>query len=602
MITFDGDRSLKRKWFAKKQLANIQEIDVPAKAVQWDGFNFKVWQLGEELNGGRVTAPMGAVVLCSSENGVKISVADCWNGGFTSNSDLYTIYYPADGNSPLIKVFDMPTEEDVIADENSTVKFRPMGMLSPYGLIDGNTLGPDTVWVRDQVCLPNLIPYKQAEAFWISVDDNVFIDLNNNGSADFPKYIFDNTLIFYSSNGSNLGGRKTVSLQVGGGDPMAGATQPWRITQQLSSDWQVQHQIVSYEAEDSRFICAWNFQFPNTWPIYLDEVIPSGTMPTELRTILLDIEGITASWPLGYYSFLHNGEQVFLHVNNATNTFPWTASSPSAAYFSAHPEDESWKLSYTYSVGSLRYVIDSSQFISLLDSMTPLDVLGDWEVAKRMLGQFVPYPNATWACPYDSIMFHASDGNIYVWTRKYGAVYFSPAGLFSASVIVPTEVSAENGVRPEITYAGSFDSVPLYLCVCNKVKEEIKAVYYGSPFTSWTKLPGVDTWLTLVYVRPAKVSPTEIFLIGVVKETIDEVEYYSFACLDWALDSEGVASTDLWKKLGRLPFSVTDNDNFSAALFGGGALVDNLTEYLSPPPTLPQMPVGPYDKYAIGLP
>ena len=88
MIRTDGDRSLKRLWFAKKQLANIQNIDVPAKAVQWDGFNFKVWQLGEELNGGRVTAPMGAVVLCSSENGVKISVADCWNGGFTSNSDL----------------------------------------------------------------------------------------------------------------------------------------------------------------------------------------------------------------------------------------------------------------------------------------------------------------------------------------------------------------------------------------------------------------------------------------------------------------------------------------------------------------------------------
>jgi len=35
MITFDGDRSLKRKWFAKKQLAIIQEIDVPAKAVQF---------------------------------------------------------------------------------------------------------------------------------------------------------------------------------------------------------------------------------------------------------------------------------------------------------------------------------------------------------------------------------------------------------------------------------------------------------------------------------------------------------------------------------------------------------------------------------------
>jgi len=602
MITFDGDRSLKRKWFAKKQLAIIQEMDVPAKVINWDGFTFRAWQQGEDLNGGRVTAPMGAVVACSSESGIKISVADYWAGAFTSYTDLHVIYYPADGNSPLIKVLNLPSETDVIADGNSTIKFRPMGMLSPYGLIDGNTVGPDTVWVRDQVCLPNLIPYKQAEAFLVSVDDNVFIDLNNNGSADFPKYIFDNTLLFYSSNGSNLGGRKTVSLQVGGGDPMAGAYQPWRITQQLSNDWQVQHQFAGYEAVESRFICAWNFQFPNTWPIYLDEVIPEGTMPTGLRDVVLDIEGITASWPMGYYSFLHGEEQVFLHLNNATNTEPWTASSPSAEYFSAHPEHENWKLSYTYSVGNLNYVIDSSQFISLLASMTTLDVEGDWEVAKRMLQQFVPYPNADWGCPYDSIMFHASDGNVYVWTRKYGSVYFSPTGLFSASVVVPVEVSAENGVRPEITYAGSFDSVPLYLCICNKVKEEVKAVYYGSPFTTWAELPGTETGITLVHVRPVTVTPTKIFLLGVVKETIESVEYYSFACLDWSIDSEGVPSAELWNKLGRLPFTVTDNDNFAVALFGDDQLVKDLASYLSPPPTLPQMPVGPYDKYAIGLP
>jgi len=88
MITFDGDRSLKRRWFAKKKLAAIKEMDIPSACPVWDGFRFKVWQLGD-IDGGRVTAPMGAVVACSTQDGIKIAVADYWAGGF--NPGVYYV-------------------------------------------------------------------------------------------------------------------------------------------------------------------------------------------------------------------------------------------------------------------------------------------------------------------------------------------------------------------------------------------------------------------------------------------------------------------------------------------------------------------------------
>jgi len=48
MIVCDGDRSLKRKWFARKKLASIIEMDIPAAAVKFDGFVIRVRQIDGE--------------------------------------------------------------------------------------------------------------------------------------------------------------------------------------------------------------------------------------------------------------------------------------------------------------------------------------------------------------------------------------------------------------------------------------------------------------------------------------------------------------------------------------------------------------------------
>ena len=603
MITFDGDRSKKRKWFANKQLAVIKDIDVPAKAVQWDGFTFKVWQQGD-LSGGRVTAPMGAVVAISNDDGISLVVSDYWAGGFNSYVPLNIIYYAAEGNTPVIKVFNLTSAEDVAADGNQTVLFAPMLGTSPFGLVGGTTPGPDTVWVQDYACASNLFPFSGAEGFRLSVADNLFIDFNNSGIADFPKYSFDSSVMFYSSDGSNLGGRRTLTLQVGGGEEMAGSIQPLRTAQHLTSNRMVLHQFYYYETYNSKYICAWDFDLPSYTPINLEDMIPVGTMPAGLRAIVLDIN-VVSTWPMGYYSFLAEDVRTFLHVNNATNTNPLKLSNPAEDWFNDNPGNDNWKLSFSFAVGSTVSVIDSSQFLVLIDSLVDTTVIGDWNMARRMLEQLLPMPNTNYRVPYDSVMFHAHNGNIYTWTRKYGAVYFSATGLFATTISVPTEVSIEQGVRPDITYAGTFETVPLYLCVCNKVKEAIRAVYYGSPFTSWTALPGVAVGQTLMHVRPVRVTPTDIFLLGVIKEQVDVsgvlTDSYFLACLEWYM-IEGVPSTDLWSRLGRLPNTVTANDNFSVGLFGVDQLVTDLENYLSQPMTLPQTPVGPYAKYYIGMP
>ena len=79
-------------------------------------------------------------------------------------------------------------------------------------------------------------------------------------------------------------------------------------------------------------------------------------------------------------------------------------------------------------------------------------------------------------------------------------------------------------------------------------------------------------------------------------------DYYCFASLHWFLDGAGGASIDLWQKMGRLSLVVGDSDNLQVGLYGDDSRATALANYFSPPPILPQMPVGPYEKYAIGMP
>lgn len=607
MITFDGDRSLKRKWFAKKQLAIIQEIDVPAKVINWDGFTFRAWQQGEDLNGGRVTAPMGAVVACSSADGIKIAVADYWAGGFNAEQDLYVVFKDLGVSGEFTTFFNGPIDippDPVPEDyepEYFTVKFTPEIGSSWFGLIDGDTGGPDTVNVPNYPCSPVLMSW-QGEAYNIMLSATVKYDLDENGVYDWIRHVFEKNTSFYCASGQQLNRLNCVARQI----EYADAYDPMRTYQKTGTDrYTSYHGAWLYDFVDSVKVVGYHIDVTSGTVdnIQFNEILNTD-MPSELRSILINTVNDSSCEPIGSYAT----DTMFFHaVNASAHLYSWGREDCEVTdYYDANPDKTKWRLFYSMTIDGTVYLVNCDQFAGLLNSLSLNGTTGDWYAEQRMFSQLVAaYPNCNWLVPSDSVMFHAHDGNLYTWTRPYGAVQITTTGISVATISVPIEVSGEDGVRPEITYAGTFDTVPTYLCICNKVKEEVKAVYVGSPFDTWTKLPGVESGLTLFHVRPVKVTPTSIFLIGVIKETVTiegvSTDYYNFASLSWSID-DGVPSTALWNKMGRLPFTVSDNDNLQVGLYGDDSRVNELAAYLTPPPIMPQSPVGPYAKYAIGLP
>lgn len=597
MITFDGDRSKNRRWFAKKQLAVIKAIDVPSKAVMWEGFTFRVWQQ-KQLDGGRVTAPMGAVVICSNQQGNKIAVSDSWVAAFGGAKDLYTLFYEVDDNSVQTVFIAGADEAAMIEAGYQTILFKPMVSLSPFGLDDGETIGGSTEWVADLSCTPQVMPYLMGEKFVITFSDNVFYDLNNNGIADWPKTICESVRIFYSRYGKELGKRYSVAFETGAG------VQPWMIMQQITPEMRVIHHTRTYYLGENDKIC-FRVHFDTAEVlIYMSWMIPPSSMPAALRTLLLAGSSPLPCVALGSYAFSLDGAATFLHVVNATSTpYAIYAGSTTEEYFDANPTDDEWKLFYSWWTegAETATVVNSDQFIGLLDALATIPILAasgvtKWRNARRMLEQLIgAFPNNDFNVPYDSFMFHAHDRNIYTWTRAYGAVKFTQYGIFAEPIYVPPEVLNEEGVRPEISYAGTYDAIPTYLCVCNKPAVGVRAVYIGSPFETdgWAKLPGTDVGQELLHARPVKVTLSEVFLIGVVRF---EAKYY-FATLTWQ-----PGSMVLWKKQGKLPFSAGNYDNFSVGLYGNDTRVADLAEYLSPPAIVPQMPVGPYSLYSVSQP
>lgn len=642
MITFDGDRSKRRKWFANKQLAVIKDIDVPAKAVQWDGFTFKVWQQGEELNGGRVTAPMGAVVACSSASGIKIAVADYWAGGFNVEQDLYVVFNDLGISGEFTMFFNglIDTPPDPVPEdyepEYFTVKFTPAIGSSWFGLINGDTGGPDTVNVPNYPCSPILIPWK-GESYNIILSATVKYDLNENGVYDWIRHVFEKNTSFYCAAGQQLNRSNCVARQI----EYADAYDPLRTYQKTGTDrYTSYHGAWLYDFVDSIKVVGYHVDVTTSMidNIQFNEILNTD-MPAALRNILITTVNDGSCEPIGSYAT----DTMFFHaVNASAHLYSWGREDCEVTdYYDENPDKDEWRLFYSMTIDGTVYLVNCDQFAGLLNSLSLNGTTGDWYAEQRMFSQLVAaYPNCNWLVPSDSVMFHDDDNNLYTWTRAYGPVKISKDGIEVIEMTIPSEVVDNDGVRPEITYAGRFVDYRLYLCICNKVKEEIKAVYIGNPFPDdeddsddWIKLPHVDPRIVhttnpdedvvtcvLYHVRPVRVTPTSVFLIGITKDTTlyindqngeyirdDEGElvktyHYHFASLTWSVDEEGVATTDLWVQLARLPFTASDNDNLQVGLYGDDSRVNDLAAYLTPPPIMPQSPVGPYDKYAIGLP
>lgn len=651
MITFDGDRSRKLKWAADKQLRVLKDLDLSAKALTIDGFLVRV----SNTNGiakGRITAPMGLGVTCSNKDGIQVAIADFWAGAFKSKTDLHVLHYETASNQMLEILFHKISTEDMQSYGYQTIKFRPMQGLSSADFPMGSAPSPGDTQYLDHSAKPVLQPYKGGEAFWVSVTDNIFLDLNDNGLADYPKYISETALTFYSSNNASEG-RLGLGIQRGGT-----ITPGYMAMQQLSPYkivyWSFVARPDGYYLDGTEKLITRDITLPDeslnpvegripnfeSSYLYLSDLIPIGSMPTALRNILLDTGDIDIG-PISTFNFELDGVRSTLHVVDATTLGAyWTSPSDVRDYFSANPSDEPWKLFYTLRVDETAYCISSSQFISLLDSLATVEIIrGDLSInyfnALNMLSQICQAPDTmhAFSIPTDNHMFHGSDSNIYTWTREYGAIRFTPTGIEDATsyLSVPTEVSSEDGVRPLITHAQD----DFYACVCIKKQpvldptyiyngiftpptevpadpptplsysiSEVKAIYIGGLLT-WTKLPDLtevdDETLTLIDVRVIKATEEEAIVLGIVKREhlVDEETLfeYRFAFLSWTLENSGE-----WKLLGTLPFEVSHADNFSMCLFGIGPFVGDQTLYNTQPVCAAKQPVCPYDDYIIGMP
>ena len=465
-----------------------------------------------------------------------------------------------------------------------------------------------------------MVPYRNPEVFWYTHNEWT-------ANAGANRYSAHTVLTPYFGNNSSLskvvmGGRQAIGLGIEGEAPREG----FHLVQQVEAerismssnaiywelfdetyDWELCYLVntfITYDTENQPVV---NMSFD-----MLRNILTS-SMPEALREILLGGYVISPHVaPLGNYACTVNGVRCVLHVASAAQdmlTRECSSSSTLLDYYDLNPDDRKWSLFYCIKRGSSVYMVNSDDFLSLLDSLATADVMGpitaedNWSNAVRMLEQFAgAWPNRTSLVPYDSVMFHGQDGNFYVWTREYGAVVFATTGMFSVAITVPGPTTSTVGVRPEISYCGLHDGVPLYICICNKPRDKVHGVYIGSPFVAWSELPGTEVGEDLVYVRPVRVTPTDVFMIGVIRvtESVDGVDtdFYHFASFQWA-----TGSTATWQKMARLPVTVTGNDSFAAGLYGIDHLVESLRDFPSKPHILPQMPVcSDYSKYSIGMP
>jgi hypothetical protein len=254
--------------------------------------------------------------------------------------------------------------------------------------------------------------------------------------------------------------------------------------------------------------------------------------------------------------------------------------------------------------------------------LTSLDFKVSWARATLTFERLCSYPNVNNpdTAHYDSVMFHGPNG-VYSWDRiyseavggvpetfeeptKYGVtgilVHFGATGLSLVDCYVPPEVGTI-GVRPLVTYAGE----GLYSCVCEKVGatlvadfDEVQALalYYGSPFTGWYKLPmpvaADGETVVLKHVRPVLLNSEKSTFLGIIrKETIVEgetIERYFPAILDFVNSREENA----WITLAEIIFPDTVEKSqrliWDLSPYGNGGLPRLLSNYLSPPPVVEQ--------------
>lgn len=645
-ITYDGQRSMKRKFFAEKEVDKLTMLQLPVKKVnQWDGFRFQTNNvLSTELKSSHITAPTGVVVICSSYNGVYVLEMDYWRGPAMKKSRMKALDYlmkqydvTGNGEGTNLKVLlNGQSEEEILASYPYlwAGRMRCVRQGSYYDLLPGGAMDTNSYQFPDDWPAPVAFP-DMSERYWMSFcgtdlmpedNDNIYGGTTTQETFFCP----------YDNDGSRVGGRTSFLEQV------LWTERPTAITQYLPATigmiavrpvvW------LYYFFDEKRYYATITRYIDNTTTyerVNLESILAEedteghhgAVMPEELRSIVLEDTSCTCRPTGSYiYSLEPDKKPAILNVidlSNSDNSL--NNNGADVGYFSENPGQRKWKLSIHINDTETNesYSFSAEQFLALLDSRSLNLPVGtdledaDYGNANDILWQFFGRPTHSFATPHDTVTFHAEDNNIYTWTRFYGVVKFTRDGLFGVDeFVVPGIVTSNEGIRPTIRYAGKdAEGYGFYSCVCENLEEPktVHALYYGSPFfekdfANWVPLPIPSTEQgELIHVRVAFHDQEGIILFGILrleKQTDGGLKnFYFLANLVYSVNN--IENT--WVVSSVLPVDIIDpvfgeRASWDICTYGGEELVPGMRSYLSPPAAHSQTPCGPYDGYKRGLP
>jgi hypothetical protein len=589
-IYVDGERSRQRLGFAKSMLNKIKAMGLRTKKLIYDGFLYRVDNIAPGLSKIAVTAPMGAAVICSQSSGIKLFTADYWLGGFSGGRDVYVSNLE-------------PSEADLNYHIMTNVAVPATKCLP-----NAETISPDEVnYYPATNPQPQISGFATSEFFWVSVSLEPT-------QTPYPPTAFsqyETFLNFYQSSGNTA---KRIGISYEGHTYAVQKMCAQRLastgvrTAEHYLGWYL-HTVPPVGAQEW-LVCSMftGNELGMDHTVYTLNTAATG-VPSDLYDLLVQVVPSPGAASVGTYVFADSAaaQPTVLHCVFAISSYLDTN------YYNANPSMVPWRLFYsiyTLGAGSIAtYPVDTALLNTKSGGyVSPGGVL-NWYNAWRFLTLFFPWPNAREFAAPDSAMFHSANGDVYSWTRKYGAIKFTTTGMFSATLTLPPYVVSNPGTRPELYHVGGDE----YVCVAfkpGKLMEYslpadqaaydadwngVRGLFYGSPFSGWVDLPMPDEGYRLLHVQIVSAADGDCTMLGVITES-STPENYFHAILDY----KSGAGAGTWVKLSKIPADVVDVDKalWAIGLFGDGVQAKNMREFVAPAPVLPQMPAAPYSVYA----
>lgn len=528
-ITVDGERSRKRLPVAKRALANIVDMWLPAKASMYEGFKYKVWQMdGGELTGGWIVAPFGIFVTLADAGGLKQFVCDGAECAAAPIAPVDRHYY---NKSPL----DLTGRRTTVTGESGTP--TPMGVVGGdgwrYPRVTNLPLGGEltALFASWQSTSNHWCDIMQATHCWSDGSVGVFPAINSAGYVDGDEATLNPHRVIPTF--VQPGYCENVSWKIG-----VGYIDPSSLTPRL-----VEYRGV-YTPTDSYFY----------FYVDADDVFGGRVSATALAKIT-DSDN-DQRLGCAVYQYAAHFSRVSNSIKGVSLLMP--AFSPcigTAEYCNplfADPERAEvpdadlvwrpvlwfWDTSTGHQtanfdvLGPLGYALMDGELVYFKEVEASNDPSHYY--LTRILAKLFGWPSesAYTAGERDTVTFADGAGAVYSWLRccdpgatqnaaglagvgpKQGGFKFQhPEGFVRVPLVMPADVLTDTTLRPQITLM----TASTYYCCTDNAAGEIKHLYVGSPFGSWSEVAfpdGVTMYAVRVIQPGDSVSDTGFIGIG----------------------------------------------------------------------------------------